>query len=703
MNKKTFSTTVSGVEIKATVNDWAENANGSVLIEAGDTVVFVTAVMGKGETSQNYFPLSVEFEERFYSAGSILGSRFMRREGRPSQEATLNARIIDRTVRPLFPDGFYKDVQIIATIISFGTYNPDVLAIVGASVALGISDIPWNGPVSAVRFTKKDNAWNAFTPFAEGKELPNELLHCGKDDSITMIEMEGKEVDEKEIIETSVMGQKIIEELQTYQKNIISEMGKEKIAFERVGVSADLKSVFEKDILPSLKTALFDAKQSTSNIRDQWDDIVNTHVSDHSERRACSDYMESVIDDIIHTEAIENKKRSDGRGLDEVRSLYAQAGGVSPRLHGSGTFYRGGTHVFTALTLGAPGDALLLNTVENPEKNERFMHHYNFPPYSTGETGRVGTPKRREIGHGALAEKALRQVLPAESEFPYTIRLVSECFSSNGSTSMASTCASTIALMDGGVPIAAPVAGIAIGLMQRDDKYVLLTDIQGPEDHHGDMDFKVAGTTNGINAIQMDVKVEGITQEILTEALQKGKDARMIVLKTITDVIRNPRESLSEFAPHIKSLKINPSSIGMVIGSGGKTIKNIRSETGVDDIEIDDDGTVTISGSAEGVNKAYDTIYNITKELKVGDELNVKIRTITEFGAFAEISPGKDGLIHISEISPKRVKKVEDLLSVDDIVPVVVQEFRDDGKISLSIKSRDPKYFDNETSSAAEE
>lgn len=695
MNTKIFTTKILDVEIKATVNDLAENANGSVLIEAENTVVFITATMSKHETNQDYFPLSVEFEERFYSAGAILGSRFIRREGRPSQEAVLNARIIDRTIRPFFPKGFYREVQVIPTVISFGKYNPDVLAIIGASIALGISDIPWNGPVSAIRFAKAENTWKPFTHFNESKNLIDELLLCGKDDIITMIEMEGKEIQEEEIIKTSIEGQKIIEEIQTFQKDIISQAGKEKIPFEKTIISENIKKLFEKDIKPALQSSLFNQAQNTSDIRNQWNDIVNIHAENNSDRRACADYIEDIIDDIIHTEAINNKKRSDGRKLDEVRPLFAQAGGVSKILHGSGIFYRGGTHVFTALTLGGPGDALLLNTVENPEKDERFMHHYNFPPFSTGETGRVGSPKRRELGHGALAEKALRPMLPPASKFPYTIRLVSECFSSNGSTSMASTCASTIALMDGGVPIEEPVAGIAIGLMQKNNSYVLLTDIQGPEDHHGDMDFKAAGTKNGINAIQMDVKVEGITQEILKEALQKAKEARITILKTITNAIPSVRESLLENAPHIKTITINPDSIGMVIGSGGKTIKGIRADTGAQDINIEDDGTITISGSKESVASAYDAIYLMTRELEVGDVIDAKIKNITEFGAFAEITPGKDGLIHISEFSPEHINNVEDIVSVGDIIPVIIQEVRDDGKISLSVKARDPEYFKN--------
>ena len=384
-----------------------------------------------------------------------------------------------------------------------------------------------------------------------------------------------------------------------------------------------------------------------------------------------------------------------GRGADEVRPLYAQAGSVSKRLHGSGIFYRGGTHVFTALTLGSPGDALSLNTIEDPETDERFMHHYNFPPYSTGEVGRIGSPKRREIGHGALAEKALRNVLPSKDDFPYTMRLVSECFASNGSTSMGSVCASTLALMDGGVPITAPVAGIAVGLMQKGDAYVLLTDIQGPEDHHGSMDFKVAGTKNGITAIQMDVKIEGITLAILSEALEKGRVARLHILEIITQEMSEPRASLSPYAPHIDTLTIDPDTIGMVIGTGGKTIKQLRIDTGVDSIDIEDDGTVSVSGDKEAVALAVQKIHDMTRSFEVGDTVDATIKNITDFGAFAELSPSHDGMIHVSEFSPQRIDTVDSVVSPGDVVPVVVKEVRPDGRIALSVKDRDPSFFDS--------
>ena len=692
--KKTFTTTVNDTTITASFTDLAAHANGSVLIEAGNTVVLVTVVMENNPSTKNYFPLSVEFEERFYSVGAILGSRFLRREGRPSQEATLNARIIDRTIRPLFPKSLHSEVQVIATVLSFGTYNPDTLAIIGTSLALGTSHIPWNGPVSAVRYTQTENGWKAFVPFDETKQVDNDILICGTGDRITMIEMEGREVPETDIIQVSEEATHTINHLQKFQEDVIREIGKEKVTVQEQQTPEQVKELFNEHIRPTLKEDLFSPEGGVYKIHRKWETIVREHISDSAEHYLAGVYFDDEIDALVRAEAVEHNRRVDGRGTDDVRSLYAQAGGVSPRLHGTGIFYRGETHVFTALTLGSPGDALSLNTVEDPDTDERFMHHYNFPPFSTGEVGRVGSPKRREIGHGALAEKAVRHILPSSEDFPYTMRLVSECFSSNGSTSMGSVCASTLALMDGGVPIIAPVAGIAIGLMQHNGSHKVLTDIQGPEDHYGDMDFKVAGTKNGVTAIQMDVKIEGITIEILKEALEKGRIARLTILETITGEIATPRDALSPYAPHIETITINPDTIGLVIGSGGKTIKALRADTGVENIDIEDDGTVTVSGAKENVARAMKEIYNMTRSFEVGDTLEGKVKSITDFGAFVEMSPNKDGMVHISEFSPMRVNAVEDVLAVDDVVPVVVKEVRPDGRIALSIKDRDPTFFD---------
>ena len=692
--KKIFTTTINNVTITATFTDLAENAGGSVFIEAGDTVVFVSATMSEQETPQDYFPLSVEFEERFYSVGAILGSRFVRREGRPSQEAVLNARIIDRTVRPLFPKAFLNEVQIVAMVLSFGSYNPDVLAVIGASLALGTSSIPWNGPVSAVRFSQSDGGWSSFTNFDDSKDLTDHVLLCGKEEKITMVEMEGKEVPEKQVSQVAAQAMDVIAQLQRFQQDVIDEIGREKKQVSSISVSDEVEQLFDRDIRPRVEQAIFSSEASLDAVQREWGRLLEERGMG-DDRKITDAYFEDMVELIVHAEAVNNNRRADGRKIDEVRPLYAQAGGVSARLHGSGIFYRGGTHVFTALTLGSPSDALSLNTVEDPETDERFMHHYNFPPYSTGEVGRIGGPKRREVGHGALAEKALYNVLPSKDEFPYTIRLVSECFASNGSTSMGSVCASTLALMDGGVPITAPVAGIAVGLMQKDDRHVVLTDIQGPEDHYGDMDFKVTGTKNGITAIQMDVKIEGITPTILSEALERGRAARMHILEEITREISEPRTSLSPYAPHIETITINPDCIGMVIGAGGKTIKQLRADTGVESIDIEDDGTVSVSGGGEAVAAVVQRIQDMTRSFEEGDTLDATIKNITDFGAFAELSPNKDGMIHVSEFSPKHINSVNSVVSPGDVVPVVVKEVRPDGRIALSVKDRDPSFFDS--------
>ena len=691
--KKSFTTTINDVTITATFADLAEKAGGSVFIEAGETVVFVSATMSDQESVKDHFPLSVDFEERFYSVGAILGSRYVRREGQPSQEAVLNGRIIDRTIRPLFPKALHNEVQVIAMVLSFGSYNPDVLAVIGASLALGTSSIPWNGPVSSVRFSQSADSWKPFTNFDEAKHLTDHILLCGKENAVTMVEMEGKEVPEEQITQVTEQAMKVIEQLQKFQQDIIAEIGVPKKEVVAADLSGDAKQIFDSLIQPKIEQAMFSSDLSLDAVQQEWVRALEEKGT-ADDKNTVNTYFEDAVDTVVHNEAVDNGRRADGRGIDEVRPLYAQAGGVSARLHGSGIFYRGGTHVFTALTLGSPSDALSLNTVEDPETDERFMHHYNFPPYSTGEVGRMGSPKRREIGHGALAEKALRNVLPSKDDFPYTMRLVSECFASNGSTSMGSACASTLALMDGGVPITAPVAGIAIGLMQKGDSYVLLTDIQGPEDHHGAMDFKVAGTKNGVTAVQMDVKIEGVAPAILAEALEKGRVARLHILETIAQELPAPRTSLSPYAPHIETITIDPDCIGAIIGSGGKTIKQLRADTGVESIDIEDDGTVTVGGSKESVAAALEKIHMMTRTFEVGDTVDATIKNITDFGAFAEIAPDRDGMIHVSEFSPQRIDSVDSVVSPGDVVPVVVREVRPDGRISLSVKDRDPSFFD---------
>lgn len=691
MKSTTYSTAIGGTQVTARFTDLAENANGSVLVEAGDTVVLVTAVMAKKEATTSYFPLSVEYEEKFYAVGSILGSRFQRREGRPSRKATLNARLVDRTVRPLFPKGLKREVQIVVSVLSLGNHAPEALAVLGASLALGVSDIPWNGPVSGVLFSEKNGTWVPDLPFNEKKSATNHLLLCGNEKKVVMVEMEGKEVQESVMLRTCSEAQRLLGKLQQFQNDIISKQGKGKVAFNPQTISDECRGIFEEEFRNRLHDAIFEKNEDVHAVRDAWNMRLHEKGLDE-ESSVTADFFNAMVKKIVCDEAVQNNRRPDGRTADEVRTIYAQAGKVSPKLHGSGIFYRGGTHVFTALTLGSPAERLLLNEIENPDTEERFMHHYNFPPFAGGETGRIGSPKRREIGHGALAEKSLRNMLPPEKDFPYTIRLVSECFSSNGSTSMGSVCASTLALLDGGVPITEPVAGIAMGLMENEGGSVILTDIQGFEDHHGVMDFKVAGTQNGITAMQLDIKTNGIDFSLLPEILEKAKIARMRILTAIHEEIATHRSTLSPNAPFLQTVHIRPDTIGLLIGTGGKTIRSIKETYGVDTIDVDDSGAVVVSGAQEPVMRAVAHIQELTKSTEVGDMLEVAVKTITSFGAFAAVSDNQDGLIHISEFAPQRIDSVEDLVAVGDVVPVVVKEV-ENGKVALSVKDRDPEFF----------
>ncbi len=698
MEKKSFSLELAGKTITADFTNLTEQANGSVIIKMGETAVLVTAVMGSRESELPYFPLSVEFEEKFYAAGAILGSRFVRREGRPSEEAVLSARIIDRTIRPLFDHKLKRDVQVIATVLAMGEDDPDVLGVIGASLALSVSDIPWDGPVGAVRIAVQKESGNVLInptyTDREIDELSLEVFSCGKDGKINMIETGAYEVAEDDIVAILEAGTKVHDKLTAWQNEITEAVGKEKVTISTTPLSDEVVAIWDKSFASELETVLFSNRAGKDHIyelKDKWFDALNESELE-VDKSVAGDWFEDKVDEALHRGAIENGKRADGRGMDEVRELYAQAGDISPVLHGSGIFYRGGTHIFTALTLGGPEAAQLIDTMEEREGKKRYMHHYNFPPFSVGETGRVGGFNRRMIGHGALAEKALMPVIPSKEEFPYTIRLVSETMSSNGSSSMGSVCGSTLALMDGGVPIKRPVAGIASGLMMHDeDNYVLLTDIQGPEDEHGDMDFKVAGTREGVTAIQMDVKVAGVSPKILGEALEKAKAARLHILDTIESTIAEPRNSISPRAPEIITLNIDSEQIGLVIGSGGKTINSIKEKTGVDEITIEEDGTIFISGKNGSGTTAAKMIEDLTRIYEVGEELEVTISKIADFGAFAKIDEQNEGLIHISEVAPFRIEKLDNILNVGDLVPVVVSKV-EDGKIGLSIKQRDPDF-----------
>ncbi len=733
MNKKEYSIELGGKILTAEFNDLAENADGSVMVRYGNTVVLATAVMGDKKDS-DFFPLTVEYEERFYATGKILGSRFVRREGRPSTEAILSGRIVDRTIRPLFDQRMRNEVQVIITTLSIDQDDPDVVSVIAASLALGTSNIPWDGPVSAVRMAR-DGKWLVNPDFKAREEagVVLEMVACGKDGMINMIEVASKEVGEDMVNEGLAKASEEIEKIQAWQKKIISEIGKPKTEVSLPEPTPGTKELFHAEIAPKLASYVMSSKPGHDKINEInkiWTDLFEAKMitgkseDEKGDAGMAQEVFEEAVNELLHTEAIENGKRADGRGMDDVRPLFAQAGGVSPILHGSGIFYRGGTHILSTLTLGSPGDAQVIDALIEHE-DKRFMHHYNFPPFSTGETGRVGGTNRRMIGHGALAEKALVPVIPAKDVFPYTIRLVSEAMSSNGSTSMGSVCGSTLALMDGGVPIKAPVAGIASGLMMRkkgigdrvkgkgesqnagegtipstlhptpysDYEYKVLTDIQGPEDHHGDMDFKVAGTRTGITAVQMDVKVGGIPLKVLSEAFEKAKVARFKILDVIEKAIPAPRAKISPNAPEIIVMKIKPDQIGLVIGSGGKTINEIRDVTHVEDITIEDDGSIFITGKNETAAKAKEIIYNMTREYVPGEKFEGEVTRLMDFGAFVKIGPNAEGLVHVSEMAPFRVERVETYVKEGDKVPVVVKEIDEKGRINLSIKGSNPDFF----------
>ncbi len=695
--KKRYEKEIEGQNIKVEFSDLTEQANGSVILSCGNTKVLATVVMAEEEKENlSFFPLTVNYEEKFYATGQILGSRFTRREGKPSEEATLSARAIDRTIRPLFEKNIRREVQVVITVLSIEEYDPDVLAINAASLALATSDIPWSGPVSAIRINKRSIEENfkinpTYSERGGEEDAKLDVLACGKDGKINMIEAKALETEEKEVFGALKTAEGEIEKLQNFQEEIIKDIGNHKKIIKSKEMSEEFKNLFTTEIEPNLYNAIFSKEKNASKVlKNEWMKKAKAELEEEEVKKA-GNYFEKKVDEIVHKGVLEEEKRSDGRSIEEIRPLKANAGGVSEILHGAGIFYRGGTHLFSTLTLGGPGESLVIDAMEVQEK-KRFMHHYNFPPFSTGETGFMGSPSRRAIGHGSLAEKSLSAVIPSKQDFPYTIRLVSECMASNGSTSMASVCASSLSLMDGGVPIKRPVAGIAMGLMYKNEKnYKILTDIQGAEDHHGDMDLKVAGTKEGITAIQMDVKVEGVPLSILEEAFEKAKKARVEILSVIESEIAKPRDSISKNAPEIKVTQINPEKIAEVIGPGGKVINGIKDETEVEDISIEDDGSIFITGKYGTAENALNKIESIVKEYEVGEVVKGVVSRITDFGAFVKIG-SKEGLVHISEIAPFRIEKTSDVLSEDEEVKVKVKEIDDKGRIALSIKDINPDF-----------
>src|SRR3990167_7948940 len=691
MNSKKFTTEFGGKELTVEFSDLAEQAHGSAMVRLGDTVIFATAVMSQGTREGiDYFPLSVDYEERFYAAGKILGSRFVRREGRPSEEGVLVSRLIDRGLRPLFNHKIRNEVHVVALALSVDQENePDVVAILAALLALGTSSIPWDGPIGAVRVGKVGGKFVLNPIRSELEKSDLDMVVCGKDGKINMVEAGAKEIPEEEMLEALAFAQKEIDKIEEFQKKIAGEMGREKIMPALKDEPEKISEIFEKDFREKLEKAIYikDKKERNVNLfklKEEWDSIIANDVgADYSS--VADGFYEEKIDEIVHKNILVGDLRPDGRGLKELRSLWAGVG-ILPRTHGSGLFYRGETHVLSAATLGGPGDTQLVEGMSISTK-KRFMHNYNFPPFAPGETGRMGGPGRREIGHGALAERALLPILPEISEFPYTIRLVSEVMSSNGSTSMASACASILSMMDAGVPIKRPVAGIAMGLILSADgkNFKVLTDIQGPEDHYGDMDFKSAGTERGVTAVQMDVKISGVTLEILRQTLRDAKEARTKIMEVMKQAIEKPRSELSKFAPRILTVKINPDRIRDLIGPGGKMINSIIDETGAT-VDVEQDGTVFITGSAEGSERALAKVKEVTHEFEVGEIFDGTVSRIFDFGAMVEIAQKQEGLVHISELAPFRVERVTDMVDVGDKVKVKIKSIDELGRVNLSIK-----------------
>jgi len=701
---------IGGKTLRIKTTNWTEQASGSCLVSCGETEVLVTAVLSPFSRPEiDYFPLTVEYEERFYAAGKIYGSRFMKRESRPTEEATLNARMIDRAIRPLFPEDFKKEVQVVVTCLSWdGENDPDILAMIGASFALSVSNIPWNGPLGAIRVSRVNGDWVFNPTYSQKKESDMDLTLSAieKDGNIlvNMIEMGAKEVVEKDVLEAYEVAKKELKKIIDVQIQAVKKTGKKKDEFNPA-VELDIENEIKEFLGDKLEEAITNAPEGEKNLgaaeilKAELVKYLQEKYPDQKKEKQVLAFFEKEIEKIIIKNIVEKDHRPDGRKSTEIRPLSCEVG-VLPRVHGSGVFYRGLTRVLSVLTLGGPGDQQTLEGMEIVGK-KRFLHHYNFPPFSSGETAPMRGPKRREIGHGALAEKALLPVLPDVEKFPYTIRIVSEVVSSNGSTSMASTCAACLALMDAGVPIKEPVAGISIGLAkdEKSGKYKVLTDIQGPEDHYGDMDFKVAGTKNGITAIQMDVKIDGIDKKIMEEVLARAKDARLKILDIIKKEIPEPRKNLSPYAPKIVSFMINPAKIGEVVGPKGIMINKIIEECGGVAIDIEDSGLVSVTGqNQEDVDKAANWIRSIVKEVTIGEVFQGTVRKIMDFGAFVDILPGQSGLVHISQLVPYKIRTVEDVVKEGDKIPVKVTSVDDLGRINLSAieagfkpKSKDSK------------
>jgi polyribonucleotide nucleotidyltransferase len=687
------SAQVSGRTMSLEVGRFAEQAGAAVLARYGDTMVLATVTASSKETSLDYFPLSVEYVERLYAGGRIKGSRWVKREGRPTDDAVLAGRVIDRSIRPLFPKAYKHDVQVVITVLSVdGENDADVLGLVAVSAAISISNVPWDGPVSGVRmgYVKANEEGKAegylVNPTqAEQAFSEFDFIVASSRDKVVMLEGGFCETPE-EIVKGSIYkakeeNAKIIDLIEEFAK----EVGKKKDAVPTTTDAEELKDLIKKEYKKEMESA-FEANAKKETGGGEVSLLAQKISSEHTDKysvKACEEALDKLFKKSVRENILKHGKRVDGRKIDEVREITAEVG-LIPRVHGSAMFKRGQTQVLTIATLGAPSMEQL---IESPlgEESKRYIHHYSMPPYSVGETGRMGTPSRREIGHGALAERGLLAVIPSEDEFPYTIRLVSEVMSSNGSTSMASTCGSTLALMDAGVPIKEPVAGISIGLMTDEDNVVLLTDIVGVEDFSGDMDFKVAGTKNGVTAIQLDIKIDGLTNEIIEGTFERAHTARMMILDKMKAIIDMPRKALSQYAPKVHVVHIPVEKIGEVIGPGGKIIRNIIASTGAL-VDVEDDGSVMISSpNQESVDKAVAWVEGLTKEVKVGEEYEGEVKRLMNFGAFVEITPGKEGLVHVSQMATQFVGNPADVVTIGQKVKVRVIEIDEQRRINLSM------------------
>ncbi|MDO4924869.1 MAG: polyribonucleotide nucleotidyltransferase [Turicibacter sp.] len=688
-DKRVYSFELAGRPLTFEIGELAKQANASVLVRYGDTVVLSTCVASKDPKDIDFFPLTIGYEERLYAVGKVPGG-FIKREGRPSEHAILAGRLIDRPIRPLFPDGFRNDVQVINYVMSVDHDNsPEVSAMIGSSLSLSISDIPFEGPIAGV-IVGRVNGEFVLNPTVEQLENSDiDLTVAGTKDAVNMVEAGAKEVPEEDMLEAIMFGHDAIKQIIAFQEQIVAEIGKEKMELNLYEVDGDIntrvREMAEADMLAAIQVVEKHARQEAIDaVNKRVLEVFEAEEATEKELKQVKEVLNKIVKEEVRRLITDEKVRPDGRKIDEIRPLSSRVD-LLPRTHGSALFTRGQTQALSICTLGALNEHQMLDGLE-VEETKRFMHHYNFPPFSVGETGRYGAPGRREVGHGALGERALKQVMPSEKEFPYTVRLVSEVLESNGSTSQASICASTMALMAAGVPIKAPVAGIAMGLVKKGENYTVLTDIQGMEDHLGDMDFKVAGTAQGVTALQMDIKIEGLSREILEEALQQAKVGRMQILNHMLGTIAETREDLSAYAPKIKVMTIKVDKIRDVIGPGGKQINEIIDKTGVK-IDIEQDGTVYIlHDNTENINQAVAMIEDIVREVEVGKIYLGKVVRIEKFGAFVEIFPGQDGLVHISQLAEERVAKTEDVVSVGDQIYVKVTEIDDRGRVNLSRK-----------------